>query len=121
MVQINLSLIYSKNDLSLFQFIHLYQHAKTYACNLVEAHTIVLKEFSVGHMQSKTRTSRLFNLNTPRSTVNELKITSDKETVTLTPDTATEITFVIHAPSPPQSHELYVPDLVWRELYLDRR
>ena len=101
--------------------LHKNEQAKTYACNHVEVLNILLKAFSAGRMQGNSRTSRQFNLNTPRSTVNELKITSDKETVTLTPDTAAEITFVVHAPSPPLSHELHVPDLVWTELYLDRR
>ena len=43
------------------------------------------------------------------SRVNELKITGAKDPVTVTPDTASVITFIVRAPSPSISSVLTIP------------
>ena len=45
-------------------------------------------------------------IDTPISHLNEIRIESDPELLVLTPDTGAVVTFVIHAPSTPQSRNL---------------
>ena len=45
-------------------------------------------------------------VDTPMSHLNEIRIDSDLDLLVLTPDTGAVVTFVIHAPSTPQSRNL---------------
>ena len=70
--------------------------------------SIVIKVFI---SEPRLKHGQTIKIETPMSRVNELKITSATDPVTVTPDTAAVITFVVRAPSPPLSSVLTIPQV----------
>ena len=68
-----------------------------------------------GHGPEGKTTNQQFVIETPTSTLNSIKITTDSQSVIVTPDTGAVITFVTYTPSPPISSNLDIP-LVCNEI-----
>ena len=55
------------------------------------------------------QTQQLFTIETPKTLLHEIKITSDTDLVVVTPETGSFVTFTVQAPSPPTSRNFLIP------------
>ena len=62
--------------------------------------------------QVEGQTQQLFTIETPKTLLHEIKITSDTDLVVVTPETESVVTFTVLAPSPPTSRNFLIPT-VW--------
>ena len=76
----------------------------------------VLSEESVGaavnckaQYQVGSQTQKLITMETPKTLLHQIKITSDTDLVVVTPETGSVVTFTVQAPSPPTSRNFLIP------------
>ena len=59
--------------------------------------------------QVGSQTEQLFTIETPKSLLHEIKVTSDTDLVILTPETCSIVTMTVLAPFPPLSSNFLIP------------
>ena len=76
----------------------------------------VLSEESVGaavncqaQYQVGGKTQQMFTMETRKTLLHQIKITSDTDLVVVTPETGSVVTFTVQAPSPPTSRNFLIP------------
>ena len=57
------------------------------------------------------QTQQLFTIETPKTLLHEIKMTSDTDLVVVTPETGSVVTFTVLAPSPPTSRNFLIPEV----------
>ena len=102
----------SKNELVLFELSEMTNSTESVTWKIKS----VLSEESVGaavncqaQYQVGGQTQQLFTIETPKTLLHQIKITSDTDLVVVTPETGSVVTFTVQAPSPPTSRNFLIP------------
>ena len=102
----------SKNELVLFELSEMTNSTESVTWKIES----VLNPESVGaavyckaQYQVEGQTQQLFTIETPKTLLHEIKITSDTDLVVVTPETGSVVTFTVLAPSPPTSRNFLIP------------
>ncbi|KAL5255600.1 hypothetical protein ACHWQZ_G010988 [Mnemiopsis leidyi] len=102
----------TKNKIVLFE---LFEMTKSTERITWKIRSILTKE-SVGaalncraQYQVGSQTEQLFTIETPKSLLHEIKVTSDTDLVILTPETCSIVTMTVVAPFPPSSSNFLIP------------
>ena len=76
--------------------------------------------------QVESQTQKLFTIETRKTLLHQIKITSDTDLVVVTPETGSAVTFTVQAPSPPNSRNFLISTVrenitevsKWSDFYL---